>query len=59
MFRIGLRLKSSPYGLNILGYTRVTIVKTESYKRLIVSKSLKIAKVRIVLCNSKTWSWNR
>jgi len=54
MFSIGLRLKSSPYGLNILGYTRVTIVKTESYECLIASKSLKIAKVRIVLCNSKT-----
>jgi len=51
---LGLRLKSSPYGLNILGYTRVTMAKTESYERLIVSESLKIVKVRIVLCNSKT-----
>jgi len=38
----GLRLKSSPYGLDILGYTRVTIVKTESYDCENMSKSLKI-----------------
>lgn len=33
----GFRLKSSPYGLYMLGYTRVTMIKTESYKKVIFS----------------------
>jgi len=37
-------LKSSPYGLYILGYTRVTKVKTNSCKKEIFSKSKKITK---------------
>jgi len=32
-------LKSSPYGLNVLGYTRVTMVETKSNDSLIWSKT--------------------
>jgi len=48
-YRGGKRLKSSPYGPYMLGYTRVTVVETKSYKGVIRSKSLKSTKVRIAL----------
>lgn len=35
-------MKSSPFGLYKLGYTRVTLVKTKRCYRAIKSKSLKI-----------------
>lgn len=37
-----MRLKSSRYDLNILGYTRVTIIKTNRNKYENKSKSIKI-----------------
>ena len=40
---MGLGLKSSPYGLNMLGYTRITIENTKSDECVNKSKSLKIA----------------
>jgi len=41
-------MKSSPYGLCTLGYTRVTKVKTKSYDGASLGKSLKITLVQIV-----------
>jgi len=52
-------MTSSRYGPYKLGYTRVTIVITIRSKYVNWSKSLKITLVRIVLCNSGAWSWNR
>lgn len=40
---------SSPYGPYKLGYTRVTMVMTMSYEKVILSKTLKVIVVRIVL----------
>ena len=42
---------SSLYGLNIVGYKRVTMVVTKSYEEVIRSKTLKTVVVRIVLLN--------
>ena len=43
----GEKEKSSHYGLYVLGFTCATRVKTMRHKRVILSKSLKITKVRI------------
>ena len=43
----GEKEKSSHYGLYVLGFTCATRAKTMRHKREILSKSLKIAKVRI------------
>ena len=45
-------MKSSHYGLNMLGYTRVTKINTERYYREIFNKPLKIILVRIEVCKS-------
>lgn len=41
-------MKSSPYGLCTLGYTRVTKANTKSYYGASLRESLKIALVQIV-----------
>jgi len=56
---VEVKEKSSHYGLNKLGYTCATRVKTKSYKSASLSKPRKITEVRIVDWNSSTWSRNR
>jgi len=56
---VGVKEKSSHYGLNMLGYTCATRVKTKSCDSVNSSKTLKITEVRIVDWNSFTWSRNR
>jgi len=50
---MGEGLKSSHYGLYVLGYTRVTKVETKSHNNASLSESRKTTSVRIVFCNSK------
>ena len=47
LYKIRFRLKSSHYDLNILGYTRITMVKTKGNYFVNLSQSLKIIVVRI------------
>ena len=47
-------MTSSPYDPYELGYTRATMAITMGRNDASRSKSLKIALVRIVLCNSRT-----
>ena len=53
-----VRMTSSPHDPYGLGYTRVTMAITKSSNDASRSESLKIVSVRIVLCNSRTWSRN-
>jgi len=53
-YSVEVKEKSSHYGLDMLGYTCATRAKTVGYVREILSKTEKIAKVRIVDCNSFT-----
>lgn len=46
---VGKRLKSSHYGLNMLGYTRVTLIETKGNLKVIFCKTLKSITVRIIL----------
>jgi len=50
---------SSHHGSYRLGYTCATLVDTKRSKDVNLSKSKKSILVRIVLWNSRTWSWNR
>jgi len=51
-------MNSSHYGLNMLGYTCATRLKTIRCDGANRSKSVKIDPVRIVNWNSFTWRWN-
>ena len=44
--------KSSHYGLDILGYTCATTIKTIGYAIVKSNKTIKIILVRIINCNS-------
>ena len=59
IYSVEVKEKSSHYGLDMLGYTCATRAKTVGYVGEILSKSAKIVTVRIVDCNSFTWSRNR
>ena len=52
-------MTSSPHGPYKVGYTRATMATTEGCNPARGSQSLKVVSVRIVLCNSRAWSWNR
>jgi len=52
-------MKSSHYGLNILGYTRAIMIKTIGGDYSSKSRSKKIILVRIKDWKSSLWSWNR
>ena len=54
-----VRMTSSPHGPYGLGYTRATMANTKGSNMATWSKSSTFVVVRIVLCNSRTWSWNR
>jgi len=41
-----------------LGYTRVTMVKTNSCEKVIFSETIKIILVRSISCNSEIWRRN-
>jgi len=56
---VEVREKSSHYGLNMLGYTCATKANTMGSYGESRRKALKIVSVRIVDCNSFTWSRNR
>jgi hypothetical protein len=47
-----LNLKASLYDLNLLGHTRITIIKIIRNNYENINKSLKIIIVQIILCNS-------
>ena len=59
IYRRKVGMTSSPHGPYGLGHTRATMAITMGSKAVRRSESGKIASVRIVLCNSGTWSWNR
>ena len=50
---------SSHHGPYVLGHTRATMVGTEGSYRVTGCESLKPISVRIGVCNSTLWSWNR
>ena len=52
-------MTSNHHGPYVLGYTRATMVYTESSQLVTVSESIKYITVRIGVCNSTPWSWNR
>ena len=52
-------MTSNHHGPYVLGYTRATMVGTESSQCASMSKSIKPISVRIGVCNSTPWSWNR
>ena len=52
-------MTSNHHGPYVLGYTRATMVGTESSHFARRSKSTKPISVRIGVCNSTPWSWNR
>ena len=50
---------SNHHGPYVLGYTRATMAGTESSHYASRSESSKPVSVRIAVCNSTAWSWNR
>jgi hypothetical protein len=52
-------MTSNHHGPYVLGYTRATMVMTEGSHHASGSESLNIISVRIGVCNSTPWSWNR
>lgn len=52
-------MTSNHHGPYVLGHTRATMVGTESSHHASGSESINPITVRIVVCNSTTWSWNR
>ncbi len=52
-------MTSNHHGPYVLGYTRATMVITMRCNLVTASKSIKIISVRIGVCNSTLWSWNR
>ena len=52
-------MTSNHHGPYVLGYTRATMAGTESSHLAIGSESQKPVTVRIGVCNSTLWSWNR
>ena len=52
-------MTSNHHGPYVLGYTRATMVGTESSHNASWSESTKPISVRIGVCNSTPWSWNR
>ena len=50
---------SSHHGPYVLGYTRATMVSTEGSYQVTGCESRKLISVRIGVCNSTLWSWNR
>jgi hypothetical protein len=52
-------MTSNHHGPYALGYTRATMAGTESSHWATRSESIKPVTVRIGVCNSTPWSWNR
>ncbi len=52
-------MTSNHHGPYVLGHTRATMVGTESSHWVTRSESIKPITVRIGVCNSTPWSWNR
>ena len=52
-------MTSNHHGPYVLGYTRATMVITMGSHLVTESKSIKVISVRIGVCNSTLWSWNR
>ena len=52
-------MTSNHHGPYVLGYTRATMVGTESSHWVTRSESINPISVRIEVCNSTSWSWNR
>jgi hypothetical protein len=52
-------MTSNHHGPYVLGYTRATMVNTVGCHLVTESKSIKLIPVRIGVCNSTLWSWNR
>ena len=52
-------MTSNHHGPYVLGHTRATMVGTESSHVARRSESIKPVTVRIGVCNSTPWSWNR
>ena len=52
-------MTSNHHGPYVLGYTRATMVTTVGCHLATESKSIKVISVRIGVCNSTLWSWNR
>ena len=52
-------MTSNHHGPYALGYTRATMAGTESSHWVTRSESIKPVTVRIGVCNSTPWSWNR
>ena len=52
-------MTSNHHGPYVLGYTRATMVGTERSHYASRSESSKPISVRIAVCNSTAWSWNR
>ena len=52
-------MTSNHHGPYALGYTRATMAGTESSHWVTRSESTKPFSVRIGVCNSTPWSWNR
>ena len=52
-------MTSNHHGPYVLGYTRATMVGTESSHFARRSESTNPITVRIAVCNSTAWSWNR
>ena len=50
---------SSHHGPYVLGHTRATMVSTEGSYQVTGCESRKLISVRIGVCNSTLWSWNR
>lgn len=52
-------MTSNHHGPYVLGHTRATMVGTESSHFARRSESINPITVRIAVCNSTAWSWNR
>ena len=52
-------MTSNHHGPYVLGHTRATMVRTESSHWVTRSESINLITVRIGVCNSTPWSWNR
>ena len=52
-------MTSNHHGPYVLGYTRATMASTESSYLATGCESQKLVSVRIGVCNSTPWSWNR